>query len=109
MKKKLLALALALTMALSLAACGGDSGSNADSTGETGTEENSGASGTAFKVGVIGPMTGGAAIYGTCVANSAQIAVDEINAMGGIQFELRYADDENDPEKAVNAYNSLKD
>ena len=62
MKKKLLALALALTMALSLAACGGgDSGSNADSTGETGTEENSGASGTAFKVGVIGPMTGGAA------------------------------------------------
>lgn len=98
MKKKLLALALALTMALSLAACGGDS-SNADSTGETSTEENSGASGTAFKVGVIGPMTGGAAIYGTCVANSAQIAVDEINALGGdIQFELMVEDDVNDAE-----------
>ena len=112
MKKKLLALALALTMALSLAACGGgDSGSNADSTGETGTEENSGASGTAFKVGVIGPMTGGAAIYGTCVANSAQIAVDEINALGGdIQFELLpAADDVNDAETSVNAYNSLMD
>ena len=109
MKKKLLALALALTMALSLAACGGDS-SNADSTGETSTEENSGASGTAFKVGVIGPMTGGAAIYGTCVANSAQIAVDEINALGGdIQFELMVEDDVNDAETSLNAYNALMD
>ena len=111
MKKKLLALALALTMALSLAACGGgDSGSNADSTGETGTGENSGASGTAFKVGVIGPMTGGAAIYGTCVANSAQIAVDEINALGGdIQFDLMVEDDVNDAETSLNAYNALMD
>ena len=111
MKKKLLALALALTMALSLAACGGgDSGSNADSTGETSTEENSGASGTAFKVGVIGPMTGGAAIYGTCVANSAQIAVDEINALGGdIQFDLMVEDDVNDAETSLNAYNALMD
>ena len=109
MKKKLLALALALTMALSLAACGGDS-SNADSTGETSTEENSGASGTAFKVGVIGPMTGGAAIYGTCVANSAQIAVDEINALGGdIQFDLMVEDDVNDAETSLNAYNALMD
>ena len=109
MKKKLLALALALTMALSLAACGGDS-SNADSTGETSTEENSGASGTAFKVGVIGPMTGGAAIYGTCVANSAQIAVDEITALGGdIQFELMVEDDVNDAETSLNAYNALMD
>ncbi len=111
MKKKLLALALALTMALSLAASGGgDSGSKADSTGETGTEENSGASGTAFKVGVIGPMTGGAAIYGTCVANSAQIAVDEINALGGdIQFDLMVEDDVNDAETSLNAYNALMD
>ena len=110
MKKKLLALALALTMALSLAACGGDSGSNADSTGEIGTEENSGASGTAFKVGVIGPLTGGAAIYGTCVANSAQIAVDEINALGGdIQFDLMVEDDVNDAETSLNAYNALMD
>ena len=111
MKKKLLALALALTMALSLAACGGgSSGSDAGSTGESGTEESSGASGTAFKVGVIGPMTGGAAIYGTCVANSAQIAVDEINALGGdIQFELMVEDDVNDAETSLNAYNALMD
>ena len=65
---------------------------------------------SAFKVGVIGPLTGGAAIYGTCVANSAQIAVDEINALGGdIQFELMTEDDVNDAETSVNAYNALMD
>ncbi|MBQ8850963.1 MAG: ABC transporter substrate-binding protein, partial [Oscillibacter sp.] len=42
--------------------------------------------------------------------NGAQIAVDEINADGiGIQFELKYEDDQHDAEKAVNAYNALKD
>ncbi|MBR4400288.1 MAG: ABC transporter substrate-binding protein [Synergistes sp.] len=63
----------------------------------------------AFKIGGTGPLTGGAAIYGNAAKNGAQIAVDEINAMGGIKFELRYEDDAHDAEKAVNAYNALKD
>ena len=65
-----------------------------------------------FKIGGIGPITGGAAIYGTNVQNAAQIAVDEINAAGGVngyKLELNFQDDEHDPEKAVNAYNVLKD
>ena len=108
MKKKLLALALALTMALGLTACGGG---NDTSTTDDGGSDTTESTGTAFKIGVIGPLTGGAAIYGTCVANSAQIAVDEINALGGdIQFELLpAADDVNDAETSVNAYNSLMD
>ena len=61
------------------------------------------------KIGVSGPLTGGAAVYGTCVARSAQIAVDEVNALGGLQFELNCQDAEHDAEKAVSAYNSLKD
>ena len=105
MKKKLLALALALTMALSLAACGGGDDTSTTDNGGSDTAESTG---TAFKVGVIGPMTGGNAIYGTAVANAAQIAVDEINALGGdIQFELMVEDDTNDAETAVNAYNTL--
>ena len=67
------------------------------------------ADGEAFKLGATGPLTGGAAIYGNAAANGAQIAVDEINAEGGIQFELKYEDDAHDAEKAVNAYNALKD
>ncbi|MBQ9595633.1 MAG: ABC transporter substrate-binding protein [Synergistaceae bacterium] len=66
--------------------------------------------GAAFKIGGTGPLTGGAAIYGTAAMRGAQIAVDEINAMNtGITFELRYEDDTHDAEKAVNAYNALKD
>ena len=63
----------------------------------------------AIKIGGTGPLTGGAAIYGNAVANAAQIAVDEINARGGQQYELRYEDDAHDPEKAVNAFNALLD
>ena len=65
-----------------------------------------------FKIGAIGPLTGAAANYGTAVVNGAQIAVDEINAAGGIngvQIEYKGEDDELDNEKSVNAYNALKD
>ncbi|MBQ3450449.1 MAG: ABC transporter substrate-binding protein [Synergistaceae bacterium] len=66
--------------------------------------------GAAFKLGGTAPLTGGAAIYGMAARNGAAIAVEEINAMNGdIQFELRYEDDTHDAEKAVNAYNALKD
>ena len=111
--KKLLSLTLALLMILALAACG----STAETTEEAeGTEEaeavettETAAAGEAFKIGGTGPLTGPAAIYGNAAKNGAQIAVDEINALGGIQFELRYEDDTHDAEKAVNAYNTLKD
>ena len=108
MKKKFFALMMAMVMALSLAACGGGSDEASSNSGDSAGGESSGSS--TFKVGVIGPLTGGAAIYGTCVANSAQIAVDEINALGGdIQFELMTEDDVNDAETSVNAYNALMD
>ena len=47
--------------------------------------------------------------YGEAVKNGIQLAVDEINAKGGIQFAYQFEDDENDIEKGVNAYNVLKD
>jgi len=65
--------------------------------------------GDAFKIGGTGPLTGGAAIYGNAVKNGAQIAADEINAAGAIKVEVKYEDDTHDAEKAVNAYNALKD
>ena len=65
--------------------------------------------GETFKIGGIGPLTGGAAIYGNAAMNGAQIAVDEINALGGIQFEFNAQDDTGVAETSVNAYNSLKD
>lgn len=64
---------------------------------------------TVIKIGGTGPLTGGAAIYGIAAQRGAQIAVEEINALGGLQFELKYEDDAHDAEKAVSAYNALVD
>ena len=115
----LLAAALAATM---LVGCGGKEAEApaTDSAASTTTETADGAAstttetadGVAFKIGGCGPLTGGAAVYGIAVQRGAQIAVDEINAAGGIngyQIAYSFADDEHDAEKAVNAYNTLKD
>ncbi len=102
--KKAMSLVLAAAMAFSFAACGGASSTSGAASTASGT-----ASGAAIKIGGIGPLTGGAAIYGNAVKNGAELAVEEINAQGGLQFELNFQDDENDPEKSLNAYNNLKD
>ncbi|OUQ79465.1 ABC transporter substrate-binding protein [Flavonifractor sp. An100] len=117
--KKYLAMLLAGALSVSLlAGCGGDSGSSASSTGSAGSagsasstgSDSSAADGTTFKLGGTGPLTGGASIYGLAAQRGAQIAVDEIAEAGGdIQFTLRYEDDVHDAEKAVNAYNTLKE
>ena len=99
----MLSLVMAAAMVLGLAACG----SSADTT-DTGSDDS--ASGTTFKIGTIGPLTGDAAIYGQAVANGAKIAVDEINASdSAIKFELQSQDDVADGETSVNAYNKLMD
>ena len=112
--KRQISFALAALMALSLAACGGSKeNSSKGSTAAQGREgQKADASGKKWKIGSQGPLTGGAAVYGNAVVNGAEIAIEEINANGGIngyQIEYKKADDEHDQEKAVNAYNSLKD
>lgn len=87
--RKLVAAVLALAMTMSLCAF-----ASAEDT---------------VKIGMSGPLTGGAAVYGLAVERGAQIAVDEINALGGVQLELLAEDDENDAEKGVNAFNTLLD
>lgn len=124
--RKLVSLGLAVAMAASLTACGGG-GSTADTTAAGTTAaagdaaaadttaaagDTAAASGEAFKIGVTGPLTGAAAAYGIAVQNGADLAIKEINAAGGINgtmVEMNAQDDEHDPEKAVNAYNTLKD
>ena len=119
MKKRVLSLSLALAMATSLTACGSSSSTTettavaaADATTAAAGASSEASSDKVFKIGGIGPVTGAAAVYGLAVKNGAQIAVDEINADGGIngyQIEFNFQDDEHDAEKSVNAYNTLKD
>ena len=94
MKKRFLSLGLAMAMAASLTACGSSSSTTETTTAAAG--ESTAASGEVFKIGGIGPVTGAAAVYGLAVKNGAQIAVDEINADGGINGYLKrlgHADD----------------
>ena len=68
------------------------------------------ANNTEYVIGVSGPLTGGTAMYGQAVVNSAQIAVDEINAAGGlngIKFKLVATDDMHDATKISTNYSSL--
>lgn len=118
MKKSLSVLLTAALAATALAGCGSDAGNGTDGSSSAGsaagteTQAGNSASGETFKIGSIGPTTGSNAIYGTAVMNGAQIAVDEINAAGGIngyQISFKFEDDQSDAEKSVNAYNSLKD
>ena len=94
---KVIAIVLSLVLCMGLlAACGG--------------ETNYAANNTEFVIGVSGPLTGGAAIYGQAVANAAQMAVDEINAAGGlngVKFKLVATDDMHDPTKVSTNYSSM--
>ena len=98
--KKIMSAAVVTVMTVGmLAGCGG-------------TDKKSEGGADVFKIGSIGPVTGAAAIYGEAVKNGAELAINEINEAGGIngvKIEFNFQDDENDPEKAVNAYNTLKD
>ena len=109
MKKTLSMLLAGAMLATALTGCGNTDTAPSGTT-DTAADDAGSTSAAAFKLGGTGPLTGGAAIYGNAAKDGAQIAVDEINAAGGdIQFELKYEDDEHDAEKAVNAYNNLKD
>ncbi len=124
MKKltKLLSLVLCLAMLFSLAACASkddtttdtssDTSDTADTTDTTDTTDTSSDGEKTVRLGLIGPMTGDYANYGTSTRDGAQIAVDEINEAGGVNgytFVLDTQDSQGDPDSAVSAYGKLMD
>ena len=104
MKKgmKLVCMVLTLAMLLGLlAGCGGKGG-----------DDSNGGSDQTLLLGLIGPMTGDYAHYGTSTRDGAQVAVEEINAAGGVngwQFKLQTEDSQGDPDSAVSAFGKLMD
>ena len=95
MFKKVFALVIVAAMMLSFAACSG-----------TGYTKNN----TEYVIGLSAPLTGGAAIYGIAVQNGAQLAIDEINAAGGlngVKFKLVAMDDVHDASKVAANYATL--
>ncbi|MBQ7223230.1 MAG: ABC transporter substrate-binding protein [Erysipelotrichaceae bacterium] len=95
--KKFIILMIAVFMVFTMTGC---------SRGNDGGKE----SVTAFKLGGSGPLSGGAAIYGQDVFDSAKLAVEEINALDtDVKFELKYLDDAHDAEQAISCFGSLID
>ena len=96
--KKVFALVMAAVMVVAMFAGCGSSAPAADA--------------KVIKIGMTGPLTGDAAVYGKAVQGGIEIAVEEINAAAGtdgLKLEFQAQDDEADGEKAVSAYNVLKD
>lgn len=96
----------AAMLAVSLAGCTAkDPGSGASEAG-TGSSEK-------VLIGGLAPLTGGVAQYGNAVNNAVKLAVEDINAKGGIlggrKIEYVSADEQGDPTQAVNAYDALMD
>ena len=108
-KKNMLSLMLAGCLALSLTACGGQSESGA------GDADSSAPSGDGtITLGMIGPLTGSVAVYGTHIENGVKLAIEEINAAGGVtlsdgahQLAVETKDDQGDATECVNAMNAL--
>ena len=103
MKKVLATLMAALMVAAMFTGC-----SSSKPATETTAAAAAATAGT-VKIGMSGPLTGGASAYGLAVKAGMEVAVEEINAKGGLQIEFNAQDDEADGEKAVSAYNVLKD
>lgn len=64
-----------------------------------------------FVIGATGPLTGDAASYGLSVQKGAELAIEQINANGGlngIKFDFQMVDDEAKADKVSSAYDTLK-
>lgn len=95
MKKfsKLIALVLVLSLVFAFTACG------------------KGGSDDTIKLGILCSLTGNSQTNGGYAQQGAKMAVEEINAAGGIngkQIELVIEDDGGKADTAINAYNKLQ-
>lgn len=99
--KKLFTIMIVVMCMFSMTAC--------SSSGNSNNNNNQANDVQAIKIGGSGPTSGDYAEYGNAVKNAAQLAVDEINALGGVQFELNFQDDQGDPDQAETAFGTLMD
>lgn len=119
--RKLISGIMAACMGLSMVACGSaDTASDTTATvADTIATESTAATASSdtdatITLGLIGPMTGSLAVYGTHVANGVNLAIEQINEAGGIevggtayQLAVESKDDQGDSTECLNAMNSL--
>jgi branched-chain amino acid transport system substrate-binding protein len=92
--KRFAGLLAALTVAVLMTACGDGGGKGSDT----------------IPIAVVGPVTGQYASFGAQMTNGAQMAVEDINAAGGLlgkKLDLDIGDDACDPKQAVAVANQM--
>ena len=117
MKKKLLAIICILAVSLGmLTACGSSSPSSSDTgaapaeSTETSSDASQPAEEGVVKIGLITSLTGEKSLVGEYASNALEIALEEINANGGVlgmRVEVVVEDDMGTDAGAVNAFNKL--
>lgn len=103
--KKFLSISLAAALAVSVL-----SGCGSAPAGSAAPADSAVPAGDTIKLGVLAPLTGEVSVYGVATKNGIQLAVDEINAAGGVlgkQIDLMIEDEKGDVSEAVNGYNKL--
>lgn len=98
--RRLLALTAACALALTVAACGSDDEESAGGT----------SGGEPYKIGILAPTTGSVSSDGEDMVNATKLAVEEINAAGGIdgrKVETVVADDACEAQQGVQAAQKL--
>ena len=108
--KKTIAMLLSAVMCLSATACGNSAAIPAATSGNA--QETAAASVEGgFNLGLICPLSGSSAVSGQIMQNATKMAVDEINAAGGINgtipINLIAVDDEGVPATSVTAMQKL--
>lgn len=115
--RKCLAWGMAILSAITLIGCGSNASSatTGAAAGQSSSTTDNGAStpasGDAFTLGLICPLSGSSAVSGQILKNATEMAVNEINAAGGIngsiQIVLAEVDDEGVPATSVTAMQKL--
>lgn len=111
-RRQFMAAAGVVAAASALTACGGSSASTAASSAAGSTAGSAAASGSTIKVGVLGPMTGDASVYGLAVINGASLYMKQVNADGGVngkQLEIITMDEQGDATQAVTCFTKMVD
>ena len=107
-RRQFMAAAGVVAAASALTACGGSSASTAASS----AAGSAAASGSTIKVGVMGPLTGDASVYGQAVVNGASLYMKQVNADGGVngkQLEIITMDEQGDETQAVTCFTKMVD
>jgi len=111
--KRALTVFLAILMVAALASCGGNTTTTTASSAAADSAAASTAAadtGDTIKIGYISDLTGSTSVWGQAGLNGAKLAVEDVNAAGGVlgkKIEVVPMDGKGDPADSVSAYKKL--